>query len=348
MSFDIYQLDNLDYDEAEDLLDDYIEDAIEAFAESDFAQPYIEKHPQGGGWIGQFIYFAYSYEGFTLPKMNKQDVQLVMEHILPRKLTIFDQSEAEDAIPELREFWRYLHFQYKFTNAPKIIKYLGTLKNKFPEMMVDPNRGGFMKSFMLMGHEAGFDMTNPEDLQAFQQEYNENIRPQLTQEVSKKDVIEHFKAKSAEQEEIKVNPALESKFKEITAITDSFCHQYLNEEYAQLSRRLTVVMCNEHPSVISKSRAKSWACGIVHALGMVNFLYDSHNDPYLPASELYQKFGVSASTGSAKSKQIRDLLDMMPMDLNWCLPSKLDNNPLTMAISQLSGMGNIFDLMEME
>ena len=348
MSFNIYQLEDLDYDQAEALLDDYIEDAIIEFAESDFAQPYIEKHQQGGAWIENFIYFAYVYEGFTLPKMTKKDVELVMEYILPRKLTIFDASEAEDAIPELTEFWRYLKSQYKFPHASKIIKYLGSLKHKFPRFMMDPNRGGFAKSFMLMGAQEGFDMTNPEELAQFQQEYNDNLRPQLQGKISEEDVIEHFKTKSAEQDPINIPTSLKAKFTEITAITDDFCQQYLNDEYQQLSHRLTATMCSEHPSVMAKGRAKSWACGVVHALGMVNFLSDPNNQPYLSASELYQKFGVSASTGSAKSKQIRDLLDMMPMDPDWCLPSNLEHNPLVSAISQLSEMRGLLDFLGKE
>ncbi len=51
------------------------------------------------------------------------------------------------------------------------------------------------------------------------------------------------------------------------------------------------------------------------------------------ASEIYEEFGVSSSTGGAKSKQIRDLMKMRPMDPHWCLPSKLDNNIMAWMIS---------------
>ena len=77
-----------------------------------------------------------------------------------------------------------------------------------------------------------------------------------------------------------------------------------------------------------KGQAKSWACGIIHALGMVNFLYDPAQNPHMKASEVYEHFGVGKSTGQAKSKQIRDLMDMYQMDPNWCLPSKVEDNLL--------------------
>jgi len=48
---------------------------------------------------------------------------------------------------------------------------------------------------------------------------------------------------------------------------------------------------------------------------MVNFLFDPSQNPYMSASEIYQQFGVSQSTGSAKSKQIRDAMGMYQMGL---------------------------------
>jgi hypothetical protein len=66
---------------------------------------------------------------------------------------------------------------------------------------------------------------------------------------------------------------------------------------------------------------------------MVNFLFDSSQVPHLSAKDIYQGFGVSASTGQAKSKQVRDILKMHQMDPEWCLPSRLDNNPLVWLIT---------------
>jgi hypothetical protein len=131
----------------------------------------------------------------------------------------------------------------------------------------------------------------------------------------------------------KVPKAMQEKFDRIVAITDPFAQQHLNEEYAQMIRKAVAALCRKRPSPLSKGKEQSWACGITHAIGMVNFLHDPSQTPHMSAKELYQAFGVSMSTGQAKSKQTRDLLDMMPMDPDWCLPSLMDQNPLAWLIS---------------
>jgi len=126
---------------------------------------------------------------------------------------------------------------------------------------------------------------------------------------------------------------MQAKFKAITALTDAFCEQHLNEEYGQLARQATAALCRKRPSPLATGREATWACGIVYALGFVNFLFDQSQDPHLNAADLCQGFGVSKSSGYAKSKAVRDLLGMSQFDLNWCLPSKMDENPLAWMIN---------------
>jgi len=168
MVFLIHQLDNLDYDQAEPLLDDYIEDAIEEFAESKAGKAHIRLYPEGGGWIETFIEFALRYGGYTLPTMTKSEAQSVMEDFLPRRLVLTDPSETDDAIPELVAFWTYLHEVYRFRSARAIAKYLESIEDQFPKWMFDPNRGGMAKQLMMEGMAKGFDMTTQAGIQAFQ------------------------------------------------------------------------------------------------------------------------------------------------------------------------------------
>ena len=130
-----------------------------------------------------------------------------------------------------------------------------------------------------------------------------------------------------------VPKAMQTKFDSIVAITDEFAQQHLNDEYAQMIRFATAALCRKRPSPLEKGRDKTWACGITHAIGMVNFLSDSSQTPHISVKELYKAFGVSASTGQAKSKQVRDTLKMHQMDPNWSLPSRLDKNPMAWMIS---------------
>ncbi|HLW02969.1 MAG TPA: DUF6398 domain-containing protein [Ktedonobacterales bacterium] len=121
---------------------------------------------------------------------------------------------------------------------------------------------------------------------------------------------------------------LEARFEEITQLTDAFCHTYLDEAYAQLSRELTATLCRKRPSPLVRGKATTWACGIIHALGLVNFLFDASQTPHIAASQIWEHFALSSSTMQAKSKQIRDLLGMYPMDPDWSTPAMVDQNPL--------------------
>ncbi|MFH7241733.1 MAG: hypothetical protein ACHWZW_02675 [Spirulina sp.] len=168
MDFLVHQLDNLDYAQAEPLIDDYIEGALESFANSRAGKAHIRLYPEGGGWIEVFIEFALRYGGYTLPTMTKSEAKSVMEDFLPRRMVLSDPSEADDAIPELVAFWTYLHEVYRFRSAKAIAKYLESIADQFPEWMFDPHRGGMAKQLMMEGMAKGFDMTTQEGLQAFQ------------------------------------------------------------------------------------------------------------------------------------------------------------------------------------
>ncbi|MEA5554082.1 hypothetical protein VB713_24395 [Anabaena cylindrica UHCC 0172] len=175
MPFDINQLNNLDYDEAEPLLSNYIDGVVEQFAKSPEGEAYVPDHPDFGGWIATFTEMSYIYEGFTLPKMTKANAQVVMEHIIPRKLTLMTRSEADDAISELVAFWNFLKREYNFRNAGAIAIYLTGIEGKFTDWMFDPAKGGMAKSFMMNGIQAGFNMTTQAGVEAFKQVYNQKI-----------------------------------------------------------------------------------------------------------------------------------------------------------------------------
>ncbi len=130
-----------------------------------------------------------------------------------------------------------------------------------------------------------------------------------------------------------VPKTMQEKFDRITAITDAFAAAHLNDEYAQLIRSATAALCRKRPSPLDKGHDKTWACGISHAIGMVNFLFDSSFDPHLSATELYQWFGVGSSTGQGKSKTVRDLLKIHQMDPNWTVPSRMNDNPMAWMLS---------------
>lgn len=142
----------------------------------------------------------------------------------------------------------------------------------------------------------------------------------------------------------RVPEPMQDKFDSIRKETDAFCEQYLNDEYKQLVRFAIAALCRKRPSPLLKGKDNSWAAGLVHAIGMVNFLFDKSQTPHCKAPDIYTYFGVGASTGQGKSKEVRDLLKISQLSPEWTLPSRIEQNPL---IWMLEVNGLIVDVRRM-
>ncbi len=114
---------------------------------------------------------------------------------------------------------------------------------------------------------------------------------------------------------------------ELVKLTDAFCKQFLNEEYAQLCRKLTETLARKRPSPLLSGRLETWASGVVRTIGWVNFLHDPSQTPHMTLSSIDEAFGIAESTGAAKLKTIRTMLRIHQFDHKWSLPSKMDENP---------------------
>jgi hypothetical protein len=122
-------------------------------------------------------------------------------------------------------------------------------------------------------------------------------------------------------------------FNDICNIIATLCKEKLNEEYLKLSVDLAAKIARKRPSPLLSGSAKTWAAGIIHSLGAVNFLFDKSQSPHLTFKELCEWFDLGQSTIGAKGKLIRDMLKMYQMDPKWCLPSKILHNPLIWMVS---------------
>ena len=114
---------------------------------------------------------------------------------------------------------------------------------------------------------------------------------------------------------------------EVVALTDDFCREHLNEEYRQTCSDMALELA-ELEIPIDRGKPAGWASGIVHAVGYVNFLHDQSQSPHMTPAELARGFGVSKGNMQSKSRIIRDELDLMPFDPDWCIESLLEDNPL--------------------
>lgn len=127
---------------------------------------------------------------------------------------------------------------------------------------------------------------------------------------------------------LKVPETMQGLFDEITSISDAFCKEYLNDEYAGMARKMAATLARKRPSPLVNGQAKSWAAGILYTLGQVNFLFDKSQTPHMRADELCKKIGVSQQTASGRAQKIKQTLKIFPMHPDWTLPSHVDDNPM--------------------
>ena len=81
-------------------------------------------------------------------------------------------------------------------------------------------------------------------------------------------------------------------FEEIAGLVDAFCKEHLNEEYADLCRRLTEKLARKRPSPLVSGKPNTWACGIVRTIGWVNFLDDKSQTPHMKLTAIDKAFGI--------------------------------------------------------
>jgi len=146
-----------------------------------------------------------------------------------------------------------------------------------------------------------------------------------------------YKPQAKLQEKARPRAETADVLKVIVGMIDQFCHEHLNDEYALVCRRLAEKLARKRPSPLLRGSRNSWASGIVRAVGWVNFLHDKSQTPHMAASDIDSGFGVSESSGGAKSRAIRTMLKIHPFDPEWTLPGKLDDNPLIWML-EISGL----------
>jgi len=121
-------------------------------------------------------------------------------------------------------------------------------------------------------------------------------------------------------------------YDEIVRMTEAFCEQNLNREYADLCTRMAAKLARKRPSPLTQGKANSWAGAILYVLGRVNFLFDRTQRPHLKATELCSSLGLSIQTASSKARLIEQMVGIGPFDQHWCVPGILEKNPLAWMI----------------
>jgi len=106
----------------------------------------------------------------------------------------------------------------------------------------------------------------------------------------------------------------------LTRLTDRFCEEYLDQEYAHLPRCAIGALCRKRPSPLTNGHPQTWACAVLYALGQISFLSDKSTKPHMTMADLCNHFGIAASTGGNKAKLVRTALGIRQFGHKWTLP----------------------------
>ncbi|MDU5111571.1 MAG: DUF6398 domain-containing protein [Clostridium sp.] len=104
--------------------------------------------------------------------------------------------------------------------------------------------------------------------------------------------------------------ASNQRYLEIVSIIKEVCEDNLNKDYLFLAENLCKELFKAQIDALNKGKANSWACGIVHAIGLQNDLFNNKSNVRIKAQDFYKLFNVSSSTGLSKSKEVRSHVDM--------------------------------------
>ena len=113
---------------------------------------------------------------------------------------------------------------------------------------------------------------------------------------------------------LKIPAALHPRAAAVLELTDRFCAEHLDGEYAELCRRLIGMLGRKRPSPLQRGDLSIWAGAVVYTIGSLNFLFDPSQVPHRSASELCNLMGVSQATVANKSRGIRNQLKLAPFD----------------------------------
>ena len=126
----------------------------------------------------------------------------------------------------------------------------------------------------------------------------------------------------------KVPKGWEEFYAALTEMTDRFCVEHLDHEYAELARYAIAALCRKRPSPLTSGKSQTWACAVLNALGQDNFLSDKTTQHFMAMAELCSHFGIASSTGGNKAKLVSTALGMHQFDHRWTLPSRLGSSSL--------------------
>lgn len=121
--------------------------------------------------------------------------------------------------------------------------------------------------------------------------------------------------------------ALRERVDLILGVTDAFCAERLDAEYARICQRMVAKLARKRPSPLLRGDPRIWAAGVIHAAGRVNFLADPSQSPHLPVKDMSRLMGVPQSTMTNKASAIEKMLQIGLFDPEYCRAELLATHP---------------------
>lgn len=169
--FNVHALDRINpfNDESGKRVGIYIPGILKEFVKSAELEEFIAhaSEEEIGFWISPFIEFSFHYVGTSVSRMTKKEAMEILVDWFPRKISIRKPEEAEEAIPELIAFWRFLKRENRLFYISSLLRSLERLQSRYSSKRNDPLRFGTTRSFFTTGKAAGFDMENEKEYAEF-------------------------------------------------------------------------------------------------------------------------------------------------------------------------------------
>jgi hypothetical protein len=116
------------------------------------------------------------------------------------------------------------------------------------------------------------------------------------------------------------------------ALTDGFCVDALDFEYAELCRRMVARLARKRPTPLVRGNAAVWAAGVVYAVARLNFGFDRSQSVRTSADSVAAGFQVAKSTASAKATQIEKLLGLRVFEPDLLRADVVGDHPLAWVV----------------
>lgn len=175
MKFDIHQYDQQEGELDEKRFGKYMQALVGHFLKSKEGAELLLNDPDAGHWVRVFSDYGYGHLGVFPTQTTRIETEEILTGLFPRKVAISLEEETADVILELTAFWGYMKREHQLPHATAILRFLKKLEPEFHGIMNDSASFGMGKSFVSMGAEMGFNMSDETDMQRFMLHYNEHI-----------------------------------------------------------------------------------------------------------------------------------------------------------------------------